>query len=235
MNASDLSNSLPELRGVIFDLDGVIVDSHAAHQTAWRTFLQTLGREVPQSELDFILDGRKRNDILRHFLGELTEEELTLHGQCKNRIFDQMQAEVAPVGGVIPLIHELRQNRVALAVATSASRSRTHATLAHHGIEECFRVVVTAEDVISGKPDPAVYRLAAHKLGEPTETLLAIEDAISGVQAAIGAGLLCLAVASHQSRLSLLAAGACDAVPDFTQISVWELMRMHQGCSVGLK
>ena len=70
-NDSSDSGSLcqPIARGVVFDMDGVIVDSHPAHRKAWRHFLRNLGREVSERDLDFILDGRKRCDILRHFLG----------------------------------------------------------------------------------------------------------------------------------------------------------------------
>ena len=71
-----MSMSAGQLRGVIFDMDGVLVDSHAAHRKAWRLFFETLGREVPECELDFILDGRKRGDILRHFLGDCPDSEL---------------------------------------------------------------------------------------------------------------------------------------------------------------
>ena len=59
------------LRGVVFDMDGVIIDSHPAHRLAWKAFLESVGRETSDEELDFILDGCKRAEILKHFLGEL--------------------------------------------------------------------------------------------------------------------------------------------------------------------
>ena len=87
--------SARQLRGVIFDMDGVLVDSHAVHREAWRLFFHTLEREVPESELDFILDGRKRGDILRHFLGDCADAELEEFGKRKDCIFRQMRLEVA--------------------------------------------------------------------------------------------------------------------------------------------
>jgi HAD superfamily hydrolase (TIGR01509 family) len=223
-----LAASAPPLRGVIFDLDGVIVDSHATHRAAWRIFLQALGRNVDDGELDFILDGRKRRDILRHFLGNISEDKMAEYGQNKDRVFQQMQSQVGPIAGVVPLIHQLHEHGMALAVASSASPGRVRSSLIRLGIEECFRAIVTAEDVDAGKPDPAVYALAAQQLREPVEFLLTIEDAVSGIQSATGAGLACLAVASHQSRENLLAAGAFETVADFTQISAEKLQRMHQ-------
>ena len=224
-----------ELRGVVFDLDGVIIDSHAAHRVAWRKFLQGLGLEVSESELNFILDGRKRRDILRHFLGNISEEELLHHGRCKDRIFHEMQADVPPVPGVFALIHELRRQGIAIALASSASKSRALSTLARLNIADCFGVTITADDVATGKPDPASYALAAQRMDEQPGSLLAVEDAVSGVQAATTAGLTCVAITSHERRENLLAAGALETVADFSQISVEDLTRIHQGCSLTFK
>jgi HAD superfamily hydrolase (TIGR01509 family) len=211
------------LRGVIFDMDGVLVDSHAVHRKAWRRFFQTLGRPVPESELDFILDGRKRSDILRHFLGNCPDPELEEFGRRKDHIFRQMQLGVAPVPGVVRFVRELHHSGAALALATSASRSRARSTLTELGLQNCFLVVVTGEDVLLGKPDAAVYRLACNRLGIDPEHLLAVEDAISGVRAAVAAGLRCVGVALHETPKNLTAAGAVHVLRDFEAVSVHEL------------
>src|SRR5580700_10667684 len=130
--------SIGPLRGVIFDMDGVLVDSHAVHRKAWRLFLRTLGREVPESELDFILDGRKRGDILRHFLGNCADSELEELGKRKDCIFRQMRLEIAPVPGAARFVRELRRSGATLALATSASRSRARSTLSELGLLTSF-------------------------------------------------------------------------------------------------
>lgn len=207
--------SVAQLRGVIFDMDGVLIDSHAVHRKAWRLFFQTLGREVGEPELDFILDGRKRSEILRHFLGNCPEAELEELGKRKDGIFRQMQLEIAPVPGVVPMVQELHARGTALALATSASRSRAHSTLAELGLSHCFQVVVTGEDVLRGKPDAAIYRLARSRIQVDLRCLLAIEDAVSGIRAAVGAGLRCVGVALHETPETLTAAGAIHVVRDF--------------------
>ncbi len=78
------------VQGVIFDMDGVIVDSHPFHRRAWHKFLRSVGKDVSEEDLDFILDGRKRHEILRHFLGELSEPELANYGNCKDEFFQQV-------------------------------------------------------------------------------------------------------------------------------------------------
>jgi HAD superfamily hydrolase (TIGR01509 family) len=215
--------SVGQLLGVIFDMDGVLVDSHAVHRKAWRLFFQTLRREVLESELDFILDGRKRADILRHFLGNCSGPELEEFGRRKDCIFRQMQLEVTPVPGAVRVVRELQRSGVALAMATSASRSRACSTLVELGLQNCFQVVVTGEDVLLGKPDATIYRLACKRIEIEPERVLAVEDAISGIRAAVGAGLRCLGVALHETPESLTAAGAVHVVRDFESVSVHDL------------
>lgn len=215
--------SAGRLRGVIFDMDGVLVDSHAVHRKAWREFLQTLGREVPESELDFILDGRKRSDIMRHFLGDCPDSEFEELGRRKNCIFQQMRLEVAPVLGAVRLVGELHRSGVGLVLATSASRRRARTTLLELGLLHCFQVVLTGEDVHLGKPDPGIYRLARDRIAIESQHLLAVEDAISGVRAAVGAEVRCLGLASHEMPENLTAAGAVHVVHDFQSISPHDL------------
>jgi HAD superfamily hydrolase (TIGR01509 family) len=226
MTATSYPRARPELGGVIFDLDGVIVDSHPVHRKAWHQFCQSLGLDVSDGDLDFVLDGRKRCYILRHFLGDLSEPELENYGQIKDSIVQSMQLEIAPIPGVLRLLRELADRGIALAVVTSASRSRTFVTLGQLGVKELFSVVITGEDVIAGKPDPAGYQMALDRLRETPEPVIAVEDAVSGVQAATRAGLRCLGVAGHQSRESLVAAGAVAVARDFTDISIQDVIRM---------
>jgi HAD superfamily hydrolase (TIGR01509 family) len=220
--------SSAQLRGVIFDMDGVLVNSHAVHRNAWRLFFQTLGRNVPEPELDFILDGRKRSDILRHFLGDCPDLELEELGRRKDCIFRQMRLDVAPVPGVARMVRELHGAGAALALATSASSSRARSTLVDLGLLDCFQQVVTGEDVLLGKPDAAIYRLACERIGIAPEHLLAVEDAISGIRAAVGAGLLCVGVASHETPENLAAAGAAHVVQNFEAVTADDLERILQ-------
>lgn len=220
-----------QLRGVIFDMDGVLVDSHAVHRKAWRLFFQTLGSDVPESELSFILDGRKRCEILRHFLGNCPDSELDELGRRKDCIFQGMRLEITPIPGAIRLITDLHRAGLALALATSASRSRAHTTLFELGLLTCFRVMVTGEDVLLGKPDPGVYQIACERLGMQPKHLLAVEDAISGIRAAVGAGLRCIGVAMHETPANLSRAGALNVVNDLRELTSQDLERLRfRGC-----
>src|SRR5579864_6062972 len=135
-------------RGVVFDLDGVIVDSHPLHKQAWRTFLISLGKEVSESDLDFILEGRNRQEILIHFLGELSDSEIQDYGSKKDKFFRQACPVPEPTAGTVELIRRLEKAGVCIAVATSANRQRARWTLEQLKIADCFEVVVTGDDVL---------------------------------------------------------------------------------------
>jgi beta-phosphoglucomutase len=211
------------LEAVIFDMDGVIVDSHPAHREAWRMFLRTLGRSASDAELDFVLDGRKRDEILCHFLGELSKDAMRDYGKRKDEYFRKASLQVKTVPGVLKFMRTLRGAGIATAVATSASESRTRHTLEHLGLADRISVVVTGDDVAIGKPDPSIYGLACERLNIAPRHALAVEDAVSGIRAARGAGLNCIGVAGDQLADKLRVAGAAYVVENFVNLSLDQL------------
>jgi beta-phosphoglucomutase len=215
----------PPIRGVVFDMDGVVVDSHPSHRAAWKQFLQSVGHPTSDSEIDFILDGRKRAEILRHFLGEeLSSEEIRDYGNRKDQMLRKLGSRPRPIDGAIEFIVELRQAGIAVGVATSAAGTRAQATLSELGIKDYFDVIVTGDDVSIGKPDPSIYRLAATRLHENPAQLLAFEDAASGVQAALCAGFRCIGVASGARVELLRAAGAQVVISDFSSLRISDVL-----------
>jgi beta-phosphoglucomutase len=209
-----------QLQAVVFDLDGVIVDSHPAHRLAWMEFLRTVGKQASDSELEFILDGRKREDILLHFLGPLNRTELERYGRMKDDLFRQAAREIATIPGAFDFIECLCAAGIVLAVATSASANRTHSMLNRAGLLNHFGAVITGEDVGEGKPDPGIYRLACQRIHCPPCAAVAVEDAASGVRAAKGAGLRCVGIAGGKSGEPLTAAGADCILPDFAGVTL---------------
>ncbi|HZP17547.1 MAG TPA: HAD family phosphatase [Terriglobales bacterium] len=209
-------NHRRETRGVVFDMDGVLINSHPAHRAAWKEFLRQTGNHVPDAELAFILEGRTRAEILRHFLGDLPEAELQSYGQRKDEIFRRMEPRIEPVPGVVEFLDKLRRCGIVCAVATSASEIRTTSTIERMGLGDSFAAIVTAGDVTAGKPDPMVYRLACERMMVRPQHALAFDDAFAGVRAAVAAGLRCIGVSSNGLRETLLEAGAERVIPDFT-------------------
>lgn len=221
-----------EILAFVFDMDGVLIDSHAAHRLAWKQFLQHEGKSVADAELAFILEGRTRSEILRHFLGDMHDTALQTHGRRKDEIFRALEHEICPIPGVIAFLERLRRSGARLAIATSASEIRTASTVERLGLGGYFEAVITASDVLQGKPHPAVYQLACERLHTAPSAAMAFDDAPAGIQAAATAGLRCIGVAKHKMRESLLQAGAEKVIPDFACPEVEFIWSTMMGSSI---
>jgi beta-phosphoglucomutase len=217
---------LKTLAGVIFDMDGVLIDSHPVHRIAWRKFLASVGKNVTDEQLDFILEGRRREEILRHFLGDLPQDIVAEYGQRKEDFFQETFKDVRLIPGIEAFLDEIQTAGIKAGIATSASAYRTLRTLQVLKLEKRFATVITGDDVSQGKPDPSAYRLAAERLHLAPDTLLVLEDAPSGVQAARAAGMRCIGVSSNGRGDTLRRAGADDVIPDFVDLSLVKLRRM---------
>ena len=206
---------------VVFDMDGVLIDSHPSHLAAWREFLDSLSIGASETDLNFILEGRTRSEILRHFLGgELSEAEIAEYGRRKDEIFRRIEAEIQPFPGVLPFLRQLETLGIGKAVATSASEIRTASTIERMGLGGYFDAVVTSADVVAGKPHPHVYQLACERMNVLPANALAFDDAPSGVQSARSAGLRCIGVSSNGMTRALLDAGAERVIPNFMGFAV---------------
>lgn len=214
------------LRAVIFDLDGVIVDSHAAHKRAWKTFLASLEKNVSDGDLDFVLEGYKREAILRHFLGDLSDDEIKQYGARKDALFRDSVQELRTIAGFTGFFDSLQAAGLPVALASSASRWRAECILNRLGLARAFRAIVTGDDVAKGKPDPAIFHAAARGLATDPADILVCEDAVFGVEAAKRAGMKCLAVAADGRAPLLKQAGADFVVPDFTSADLIQLRRL---------
>jgi beta-phosphoglucomutase len=214
------------LAGVIFDFDGVIVDSHPAHLQAWKALLRSVGKDASDTEFDFVREGAKREDILRRFLGELTPEQIKSYGEQKERTFQSLAAEVKLIDGVVDFLAEANAAGLPLAIASSGNRKRVERMLESFNLRNRFHTIVTGEDVAKGKPDPALFYLAARGLQVEPAQILVCEDAVSGVHAAKAAGMKCLAIAANGRQSMLKEAGADLVTDDFTAARLDHLQRL---------
>jgi beta-phosphoglucomutase len=217
------------LRGIIFDFDGVMIDSHPAHKQAWRLFFASVGREVSDEELDFVLEGHKRAEILRHFLGSLTDEQVKDYGARKEAFFRTVAPEPKINHGLPEFLEQVGAQGLTMALASSASRERIESILRQLNLTHPFRAVVTGDDVVRGKPDPAIFKLAAERMQVRPDEILVCEDAVNGVEAAKAAGMKCLAIAANGRSPLLAKAGADKVVPGFTHVRLADLHQLFMG------
>lgn len=210
------------IAAVIFDLDGVLVDSETLQLAAWQRYVEQWGRVLPPALLPRLF-GRRLVDAAR-----IIVEELGLPVAPKEAARERdalflasLPGNVRPMPGARELVTALRERGLPLGLATSGHRRYVELVLDELGLREAFTAVVTGDDVARGKPAPDCYLLAASRLGIVPAAGVAIEDAPLGVLAARAAGLRCIAVPNaHTAHLDGLA--AADAVlPGLDAVLPW--------------
>jgi HAD superfamily hydrolase (TIGR01509 family) len=187
---------VPRFGALIFDMDGVLVDTEPLHVRAWTSTLQGFdpaavyeerGRLVGMSSPAIAVE------LIRQFKLDTTAEELLVLKRSAYR--GLLRDGIEPFGG---LREELaRWHHVSRALATSSTRSETRYMLDLIDLAEAFCPVVTSDDVAAAKPAPDTYLLAARLLGLPPAACVVIEDSPNGMTAALRAGTSVLAVSSE--------------------------------------
>ena len=209
--------------GVIFDMDGVLVDSYRAHFASWRSLYGELG--VDYSEEAFAADfGRTSRDILRRTLGDdLSEEQIPALDGRKEALFRDILRDAFPaMDGAVELIDALCADGFLLAVGSSGPPENIGLALEKLGRAEKFAAVVTGLDVTRGKPDPQVFQLAAERLGLPADSCAVVEDAVHGIEAANRARMAGIALTGTTTRDQL---GHAELIVDSLRDLTPEIIR----------
>jgi len=208
------------LRAVIFDWDGVVVDSSVHHERSWEVLAAQRGLPLPADH--FKRGFGKKNNVIIPDLGWAKEpSEVDALAHEKEEIYRSLVREkgIEPQPGVRALLAALRAKKIPCAIASSTERANLDLPLDLMGLREFFTVIVSGEEVVHGKPDPAVFLLAAERLGSPPADCVVIEDALVGIEAAKRAGMPVLAVATTNPMESLTPAdaavsGMSEVTPD---------------------
>lgn len=217
-----------DAKAVIWDMDGVIVDTAPHHFSAWRKVFQKRG--IKFTEEDFRRNFGQRNDtIIRNTLGELTSQNgIDAIAREKERKFRKaVRQNIKPLPGAIELIKSLGQHGFKLALASSAPIENIKLLTKGLGIDNCFHAIVSGRDVTEGKPSPQGFLLAAQRLGVKPGNCIVTEDAIAGITAAKRAGMYCLAVTNTHPRPSLTEADlVVDTLEAVTVNDLEELLNL---------
>jgi HAD superfamily hydrolase (TIGR01509 family) len=198
------------IRAVVFDMDGLMIDSEPLQKEAWQVTLRRFGYEMDEALFARLVGLRIRDDavLLReHFRLPVMAEALAR--QRNDWFLASLPGRVKAMPGLHELIGEIAARGLRCALATSGERRYVEAVKIELNLDGVFDAIVVAEDVARGKPAPDVYLLAAECLGLPPAQCLVLEDAPNGVQAAKAAGMQCVAVPNDMTRsLDLSAADA---------------------------
>jgi beta-phosphoglucomutase len=205
------------LKAVLFDLDGVVADSHPIHETAWKTLLVEQGLNAATLNLNFLYAGHPRREILRHYLGSVDPQRMERLGRRKDELYAIAANRLQPKSGIPRVLSQLTGDRILCALATSAGSARAYETLERFGITQSFLAIMTGEDADLPKPAPDIFLLAAEKLGVDPVHCVVVEDSVSGVAAARAAAMRCVGYATPDRASELAKAGADDVILDFPE------------------
>lgn len=195
------------VKAVIFDLDGVLIDSGDAHHESWRLLAAELGREVTVEQFTATF-GQQNRDIIPLLFGpDLDETRVRALSERKEAIYRRLVTGCLPlIPGGAELVRECQQAGLKLAIGSSTCRQNIDLALNELGLADCFDVIVSDADATRGKPDPQVFLTAARRLGVAPGECVVIEDAPSGVAAAMAAGMKVVALTTHHVRERLAGA-----------------------------
>lgn len=210
------------IKGAIFDMDGVITDNKEQDFTAWKRVFADFG-------IDLTFDGYKSftgmkgEEIVKRYirLGAGDEEATELTLRKENYFIEEIKKnKIEPTEGVVRLLNDLKAAGIRMGIGTAAMKFKANAILEELGLKDFFDIIVSAEEVKKGKPDPETYLKVAQELGFETEECFVIEDAPNGIEAAKNGGIKCIAITTTHKRSEL---GQADRIIDsFDELVVGE-------------
>ena len=179
---------------LVFDMDGVILDSNPTHREAWRLYNRRFGIETDEA-MQQRMYGRRNDEIVRDFFGSgLAPEEVVAHGAAKENLYREMMA-VHLKESLVPGVTDLLQNRngTSAGLATNAERANVDflldgVLLGDIPLRNYFQAVVDGQQVSRAKPHPDIYLRVAELLGADPRNCIVFEDSRAGVEAARAAG-----------------------------------------------
>jgi beta-phosphoglucomutase len=210
---------MPQTQAVIFDMDGVLVDSYTAHFESWKKSSARFG--LTMTETDFAATfGRTSRDIIRHLWpNKFDDAQITAFDAAKESDYrDILRATLPVMSGAEDLIAALHQANFAMAIGSSGPKENVSVVVGGLKNGSFITQTVNGAEVKHGKPDPEVFLLAAQKLAVPPDHCAVIEDAPAGVEAARRAGMFSIGLLGTASR-DALAKHANVVVAHLTDLS----------------
>jgi HAD superfamily hydrolase (TIGR01509 family) len=213
--------------GVIFDLDGVLVDSGWAHRLAWYDLAKHAGLEM-SDEFFRNTFGMQNSAIIPLMKPGISKEELDYLSDWKEQRYREIVQERAEIAdGAEALLRDLKQHGFRLAVGTSAPAKNLDVFWRRLSLGDYFEARVTNEDVTESKPSPQTFLKAAEKLGLKPPCCAVVEDAVQGVEAARAAGMPVVAVLTTRCREDL--AQASRIVNGLSDLKAWDFLALLHG------
>ena len=210
------------LKGLIFDMDGTLVDNLAYHFKAFDAYIEREGFTLLEP-VTLKINGMHSNDIFPMLLGDEVVAEYgidRLHHEKEAVYRDLYRPHIKPIAGVVELIKMAKAAGIKCAIGSSGCRENVEMIIEGLGLAELIDASISGSDVTHGKPHPEIFIKAYEALGLKPEECIVVEDAITGIKAGLAAGCKCIAVTTTETAEVLTEEGASLCVADYTNLSL---------------
>lgn len=206
------------IKAVIFDLDGTMIDNNAYHLAAWRQYLTDLGINITEEEYRKNINGRTNKDAIEYiYQRTMSNDESMVYTLEKEAVYRKIyQPFIQPVEGLTGLLKLLELKNLPLGIATSGIRVNIDFMFEHIPVRKFFSAVINSEHITHGKPHPEIFLKTAEALHVSPGSCLVFEDAAVGVKAAKAAGMNVVALTTTQTEAEL--AEADLIIKDFSDL-----------------
>ena len=216
---------------VIFDMDGVLIDSNPYHLAKWTEFLRERGVPFDPARLPDQILGQRNDAALRLFFGDdlPAEASAAMSEEIEEAFRAAFAPNARPLPGLPELIRECHEAGIPMAVASSAMKKNVDFVVETLGLSPYFSALLNGDEVARPKPDPEIYLRAAERLKVDPARAVAFEDSPVGIEAVVRAGMKCVAIASTFPFESLRDhTGAAGVVRSFAELSLDRLRRLFE-------
>jgi HAD superfamily hydrolase (TIGR01509 family) len=216
------------IAGLVFDMDGTLVDNMHFHHQAWKEFLAMHDISISDEEFHRKNVGTIK-EVIPKFMPHVQEPDLIMElGMQKESVYRTLYGpHIQPLGGLKAFLDQVYTAGIPIALATAADAKNIEFTLEGLSMAHYFQAIAGSEDVEKGKPSPDVYLHAARKLQIDPKDCIAFEDTPSGIRAALAAGMRVVALATTHTREELSTFPLLTIINDYEGLSLDSLLNMH--------
>ncbi|MBP3551035.1 MAG: HAD family phosphatase [Alistipes sp.] len=214
-----------KLKGLIFDMDGTLVDNLAYHFLAFDEYAKREGFTLLEP-VSLKINGMHSNDIFPLLLGDevVAKYGLDRLNREKEEVYrDMYRSKITPIAGLMELLQAAKKAGVKCAIGSSGCRENVEMIVEGLGITDLIDASISGSDVTHGKPHPEIFIKAYEALGLKAEECVVVEDAVNGIVAGVAAGCKCIAVTTTASAETLSEAGASMCFADYSTVTIEQI------------